>query len=122
MVEPTAISASGRRYPKLWVWCVASLLIGIGISFIPWGDPSGYHGIGYPAFIVAWQRTPPTNELLDFPNPLAIIFNPAFVFLTGILIWLLFRVAIFLYHRISASAGKKRGSASPSAAPGPRRR
>jgi hypothetical protein len=104
MIVPKAMSAGSRRYSKLLIWSIASLLIGIGISFIPWGVPSEFHGIGYPAFIVAWQRTPPTGELLDYPNPLALFFNPAFVFLTGIVIWLLFRGTILLCRRISPPA------------------
>lgn len=49
---------------------------GVAASFIPWGQEDGFHGTGFPFFIVAWDRSKDTGLFLDYPNPLGYILNP----------------------------------------------
>ncbi|MEA3213536.1 MAG: hypothetical protein QOE70_6593 [Chthoniobacter sp.] len=67
----------------LAAWSVASLFLGIGASFIPWGSPSTFHGTGFPVFVVAWEQSPSSGQFLDYPNPLGFVLNPVLIFLGG---------------------------------------
>jgi hypothetical protein len=83
--------AGERRHSRLLNWLLISAFMGIGMSHIPWGEPSGFHGTGFPVFVVAWDRSPTNGQFIDFPNPLGFVLNPLLIFLTGLGAALLFR-------------------------------
>ena len=72
--------------PILW-WAVLSGCLGLALSFVPWGSSSGFHGTGFPVFVVAWDRSPTTGRLIDFPNVFGYVLNPLLVFVAGFLLW-----------------------------------
>lgn len=48
---------------------IASLVVGLLLSFISWGDENGFHGKGFPFAIVYWEKGK------DFNNYFAPFFN-----------------------------------------------
>ena len=68
-----------------------TLLIGVILTFIKWGDQTGGHGLygqGIPIPAVFWDNPPQYNgRFVDYPNPLAIILNPLVIYGLGILIF-----------------------------------
>jgi hypothetical protein len=62
-----------------------SLIVGVGLSTIPWGDSTGFHGRGLPFPSVIWDKPPGAAQFLDYPNPFGPIENVVVVFITGIM-------------------------------------
>ncbi|MEP2775847.1 MAG: hypothetical protein ABJQ93_07880 [Luteolibacter sp.] len=54
---------------RMLLWMLAAAGLGVGLTFVPWGDPGGFHGVGFPFAKVYW------DDGRDFPNPFAIFMN-----------------------------------------------
>ncbi len=71
----------------LSIWAIISIVVGIALCNIPWGDPEGFHGTGFPVAVVMWQHG------IDYPNVFAFVLNPLLVFAVGGILILLWKVA-----------------------------
>jgi hypothetical protein len=69
-----------------------SIILGLLCSFIPWGDNSSFHGVGFPFAYVYWDKGQNSGQFVDFPNPLAFILNPLFVYFVYKVLVVLIRV------------------------------
>ena len=67
----------------LGVWLLISVVAGVGLTAVDWGDPERFHGTGFPFASVYWDRDRSTGRFVDYPNPYAMILNPSAVFLAG---------------------------------------
>jgi hypothetical protein len=65
------------------IWAPFSIVMGVGFTTIPWGNPNGFHGIGFPFASVYWDSIDRPGKLVDYPNPYAPILNSAAFFLVG---------------------------------------
>lgn len=72
-------------------WLLVSVLAGLWLSNVRWGDPDGFHGIGLPVAGVLWDHHPDGGRRVDFPNPYAYVLNPLLIFLSGVPFILLIR-------------------------------
>lgn len=78
-----------RHHELLLGWLVISLVAGLGLSEIPWGNPGSFHGKGMPVPVVIWDHLSGREGLVDFPNPYGVFLNAGVVFIGGWTIWLL---------------------------------
>lgn len=76
-------------------WLVISLVAGLGLSEIPWGNPGSFHGKGMPVPVEIWDHLSGREELVDFPNPYGVFLNMGLVFLGGWALWWLARLLGF---------------------------
>lgn len=88
----------------LLLWALISIALGVGLTQIPWGDPKGFHGTGFPFAAVYWDYIEGSTHPRDYPNSYAPIMNSVVVFLIGSLVistgwWLVVR---HCRHRVSA--------------------
>ena len=67
----------------LLIWAVVAIALGVGATQIPWGDPEGFHGKGFPFASVYWDYRNGAKDPVDFPNPFAAILNSAAFLITG---------------------------------------
>lgn len=67
----------------LKIWALMALVLGVVASNIPWGDPEGFHGTGFPFAGVYWDYIDDTASPRDFPNPIAPILNALAFFTAG---------------------------------------
>jgi len=67
----------------LGIWLAVSFVAGMCLTQVPWGEPDGLHGTGFPFAQVYWDRRRETGQMIDYPNPFALAFNVAAVFLAG---------------------------------------
>ena len=104
MNAPPDNPARPKLPPWVAVWLAVSFILGSIGSFIEWGEPSGFHGEGFPLPIIVWDRLPGREGLFDFPNPLGYIENPALIFVTGIVAWLLYRALCFTFRSLMRKA------------------
>jgi len=77
----------------LLIWALISLALGIGFTFIPWGDPQGFHGTGFPFASVYWDYIDGATHPTDYPNPYAPFLNVGAFLIVGLILimpsWLL---------------------------------
>ena len=52
-----------------------SVVFGISLSFIPWGESNGFHGKGVPFPVVLWDKLKGQDRLVDFVNPFGFLQN-----------------------------------------------
>lgn len=90
-------------------WGVASIVLGNVGLFVPFGAatvarnggiPPGFKGFcgeGVPIPIVLWDKG------LDYPNPMAFILNPLFLFVAGMSLYAAFRATRWLFKRLLAA-------------------
>ena len=76
---------------KLWPYLLSGLIAGVIGLAIPWGNPDGFHGTGIPFASVYWDK--PHGTMIDYPNPLAFILNPALGGIVGFCVWLVIKFA-----------------------------
>ena len=95
-----------KRKRSLIALSIAAALIGIVSTFIPWGDPDGFHGQGFPVASVMWDKASnyyehpaPSDGHIDFPNPLAIILNPIIYWILFLTLWGMIEGILFLIRR-----------------------
>ena len=69
----------------------ASCFIGVGLSGIPWGRESGFHGNGFPFPVVMWDRHPTTGQLVPYSSLLGAVLNIAVCFILAACIWFILR-------------------------------
>jgi hypothetical protein len=67
----------------LGIWLGVSFVGGMWLTQIPWGEPDGFHGTGFPFAQVYWDIRPETGRMIDYPNVFAPALNVVSVFLTG---------------------------------------
>jgi hypothetical protein len=67
----------------LGIWLAVSLVAGTWLTRIPWGEPDGFHGTGFPFAQVYWDLRPETGQMIDYPNIFALVLNIAAVFAVG---------------------------------------
>lgn len=89
----------------LLLWALIAIALGIGLTQIPWGDPEGFHGTGFPFAAVYWDHIDGSMHPTDYPNPFAPILNSVAIFLIGSVVisagwWVGVR---YRRHRISAA-------------------
>jgi hypothetical protein len=61
-----------------------SCLVGVILSYVPWGDPKGIHGQGFPFPTVFWDRSSITGRFVDFVSPWGLALNPLAVTVLGL--------------------------------------
>lgn len=72
---------------SILVLFMASVAVGLALSFVPWGNPTGFHGKGFPIASEMWDRSPQhAGRLVDYPNPYAVVLNSLVVFVVGALL------------------------------------
>jgi len=81
---------------KIFLTFIAPILLIAGFlcTFIKWGNPTGFHGTGFPFASVYWDKANnysgkshlPDTVFIDFPNPFAFILNPIAFLIVGLLI------------------------------------
>ena len=75
----------------LGIWVFLSFVLGIGVSQIPWAEPDGFHGKGFPFAIVYWDYAGDSKVPKDYPNLLAPILNiTAFLIVGSIVILMIY--------------------------------
>jgi len=67
----------------LVIWAFISIVLGVAATQIPWGDPDGFHGTGFPFASVYWDYVGDADRPIDYPNPYAPILNAATFLLFG---------------------------------------
>jgi hypothetical protein len=67
----------------LLIWAFLSFALGFGVTQIPWGDPDGFHGTGFPFAQVYWDYIGDAKRPIDYPNPFALILNSAVFLVVG---------------------------------------
>ncbi len=68
------------------IWSIISVALGLGFTYIPWGDPEGFHGTGFPFASVYWDKIGAAKHSVDYPNPFAPLLNIAAFFLIGAIV------------------------------------
>lgn len=90
-------------------WGVVSVVMGTVGLFVPFGEatvargggiPPGFKGFcgeGVPIPFVLW------DDGLDYPNPMACILNPMFLFVAGMSLYAAFRAALWGFKKVRAA-------------------
>lgn len=73
---------------------VAGFLAGFVGCFIPWGAADRLHGTGFPIAVVLWDVK--GGAMIDYPNPLAYLLNPALGVAFSGLVYVLLRGVLAL--------------------------
>jgi hypothetical protein len=85
---------SKRRYVFIGM-AVFSVVFGVAASFAPWDGEDGSHGMGFPIPSVVFVKashyydyvSEENDYFVDFPNPLAYIFNSIACLLFLSIVW-----------------------------------
>lgn len=67
----------------LVIWAFTSIVLGVAATQIPWGDPNGFHGTGFPFASVYWDYVGDADRPIGYPNPYAPILNAATFLVVG---------------------------------------
>jgi hypothetical protein len=67
----------------LLIWALIAIVLGFVASQIPWGDPDGFHGTGFPFAVVYWDYIGDADHPVDYPNPYAPLLNSAAFMIVG---------------------------------------
>ncbi len=79
-------------------WALAAFAIGVLLSYVPWSEPDGVYGKGWPVYSMQYHKEGPF--IIGRPNPYAILQNVALVAVAGFIVGLLiFAVAKVLKLR-----------------------
>lgn len=104
-VGVSIVCSRGRRRFFVW-WILAAVVLGLAGLFIPWRTSSlSHYGSGSPIPVVIWQRIE-SGAYIDFPGPIAIIFNPVAAYLIGVLAWF----ATWIWRLISGSTRREQAT------------
>jgi hypothetical protein len=82
-----------------------AIALGVAATQIPWGDPEGFHGKGFPFASVYWEYRNGAKDPVDFPNPFAAILNSVAFLIIG-------STALLAIHWIAAGVRKLRSNRS----------
>lgn len=115
MTEPRESQPHPAEQDSTWLltWSLASVLLGLITSFIPWGPKEGFHGTGFPIPVVMWDQLSPAGPLGDAPNPIAYILNPVLIFVFGLLSILLYRCTRWVATSLRPPASPPPPKAAP---------
>ncbi|MFT6241341.1 MAG: hypothetical protein ACI9NQ_000984 [Paracoccaceae bacterium] len=94
-----------KSFPK--IGSLILLPIGFACTFIKWGDPSGFHGQGFPLrFSLLGQRQQipghprhPRYRVHRFPEPFGLHLTPLIVLISGIILYFAIELGIKLTLR-----------------------
>ena len=88
-----------QKHPLLPIFCALGLVVGIGISMIPWGDPGGVHGAGFPAptkIDGLPEDSPSGLSAFSDLGALAIFLNAGLAIFACLVLWALFQLILKL--------------------------
>jgi hypothetical protein len=89
----------------LGLWLGVSVVAGMWLTQIPWGEPDGFHGTGIPFAQVYWDRRPGTGQMIDYPNSFAPALNIAAVSIAGAAVILSAWWSLTLFRRFRKRQG-----------------
>jgi hypothetical protein len=93
-----------NKYILLICICI-SIIIGLYISQISWGDSNSFHGKGIPFPTVCWDKSQLYNRdnsgFIDFVCPVGFALNIIFVFILLILVYYIYLLLIKIYRLVS---------------------
>lgn len=72
-----------KNAKALLILAIVSIVSGLILSNIPWGNPAKFHGTGVPIPTVLWDMDPKTGRMLDYPNIAGVFLNIFLVFGIG---------------------------------------
>jgi hypothetical protein len=82
-----------------WLWFSVCFISGIAACWIPWGEPDGFHGQGFPVPIVCWDKDL-NGQFLPYESFWGLLLNPIAYGIAGSTIWLLVWFLVWLVRRL----------------------
>lgn len=68
---------------------------GFGVTWIPWGNPEGFHGVGEPIPQVIW------DDGKDYPNILAPFENVLLFWIVALVLYAVVKLTLWILRRMS---------------------